>query len=89
MLKLTVEDVVAIYRIKLYYLLQISAKSYLEACLSEKERMYGTSAEVARWFNVSPRTVRDIWTHRTHLLITARVTAEWDDPFHADWPHWS
>ena len=87
MIKLTYDDVAAIYRIKLY-LLQLSTNSYLRACLSTREKTYGASADVARWFDVSPKTVRDIWTRRTHAEIGARVEAEWKDPFHSDWPHW-
>ena len=88
MLKLKPAEVREIYGLKLW-IASDARLSYEGSLLLRRLITHGHSSAVARLFRVSPRTVRDIWTRRTHRALCARAEAEWRDPFHADWAHWA
>ena len=88
LMALTEETAVEIYRCKIKCLGSPSSfKSLLEPI---KSRLKGQSTPVAGQFGVSPKTIRDIWNHRTWVHATEALWIRDDVPlFPSQVSQWS
>ena len=60
------------------------------SCLLTGRLLRGQSARVAQVYNVSAKTIRDIWNRISWRSATCGLWEEATvDPFHDDWPHWN
>jgi hypothetical protein len=73
---LSESQAVEIYRIKLDVLITCPEGEWTK---SPSTRISGKSVDIGRLFNVSPKTVRDIWNHVTWKYATCHLWANQDE----------
>jgi hypothetical protein len=79
--KLTFEQARDIYLRKLQYLTAHKpSRTYANCFTPEENALRGKSTLVSYRYNVSPKTIRDIWCRKTWLLATNDLVHDGNDP---------
>ena len=79
--KLTLEQARAIYLDKLEFMTShIPSRTYANCFTPEENALRGKSALVSYRYNVSPKTIRDIWCRKTWIHATNDLVHDSNDP---------